>query len=144
MFLNHVEAGDADWLKVAASLRAHVDAWPAESLRSSMSKAMMNAPSRVLPLVRIGSFGTDICVPNDFDDSPGQLERAQREIAAVEAMYKRFLKSPLASEAAQCLSALERALEQSPQLRPNTSLERTRRDKVPSADVGVRAAQLNR
>ena len=102
--LDGIASGKPQWLAFAVAIRPYTDAASSETLTSSLSFAMLAAPSRILPLVENSLFGAGLCIPSDFDDSPRGDRAFWKRMRRVRPMYEAFLSTRLREQAGICLA----------------------------------------
>ncbi|MEZ5961775.1 MAG: hypothetical protein R3C30_15335 [Hyphomonadaceae bacterium] len=71
--LDHIAAGEDQWLELVADLKAGVDAGAAESLVISVSRALTSNPAGVLALMPNVYLPTEICSMNEVEPTEEEV-----------------------------------------------------------------------
>jgi hypothetical protein len=128
-----IETASEKWLKIAALLLQDSDACYTMKLQGSVSRALMNKPENVLPLVDSGANleASYICAPFMADEKdPGILRGRLDSLNKLEIALKGVKNSKLQAQKNRCLARvkpLQSEIKEALTARPTRTAQQARR-----------------
>jgi hypothetical protein len=130
LILDGIASGQQRWINAALALYLHTDASYSEGIHDALGRAMLVAPSRVLPLVDSPNHqATHICLPWMMDDSGKSNGFYRRVVRGARSMFEEFAKTKYRTQARACLGVVT-LVERNLGMTPTHPSTRTLRDKA--------------
>jgi hypothetical protein len=107
VFLQYIESGKAEWLRVAFNLKPGTDAGTSEDLNFSVARALPKNPRGVLKLIGKRFSFEEVCTSPFIEPEPGVAEKYEKEAQNALSQVGSGL---LAKRARKCLKRIRKSV----------------------------------